>query len=127
MQQTCSDSANHIKKQIGDVTKKVFDVFGEDPKKQPVPREVQEAGIEKHARNQGHEGNLKAGVSRQEGRKAGWDRGVWKKQSVERSPGKCGFQADLVDKYDDVGEDQRDIDEGIGARWVEVLEWDEHG
>src|SRR6266704_3048126 len=127
MQQTCSDSANHIKNQIGDVSKKVFDVIAEDPKKQHVPSKVQEAGMQKHARNQGHEGNFKAGVSSQEGRKAGWDRGVWKKQGVERSLREGGFQADLVDKYDDIGEDQRVIDEGIGARLVEVLEWDEHG
>src|SRR5260370_34523182 len=120
MQQTRPDSANHIKKQIGDVSKKVFDVVAEDPKKQHVPSKVQGAGMKKHARNQGHEGNFKAGVSRQEGRKAGWDRGGWKKQSVERSPGKCGFQADFVDKYDDVREDQRDIEEEIGARWGEV-------
>src|SRR5260370_38737055 len=106
MQQTCSDSANHIKKQIGDVSKKVFDVVAEDPKKQHVPSKVQEAGMQKHARNQGHEGNFKAGVSSQEGRKAGWGRGVWKKQGVERSLRQGGFQADLVNKYNDVRADE---------------------
>ncbi len=83
--------------------------------------------MEKHAGKQGHEGYFKAGVSPQEGRETGRNRRVRKEYGFKGLAWERGLEAELVDKHNDVGEDQRDIDEGIGTCWVEVLERDEHG
>src|SRR5258708_39562956 len=88
---------------------------------------MEEAGMEKHTGYQRHEGHFEAGVPRQEGRETGRNCGVGEEQSFIGPAWESNLKAELVDKHGDVSEDQRDVDEGIGARRVEVLERDEHG
>src|SRR5260370_41781137 len=83
--------------------------------------------MEKHAGNQGHEGHFKAGVPRQEGGETGGERGAGEEQGFIGPARERQLEAELVGKHNDVGDDQREIDEGIGARRVEVLERTEHG
>jgi len=108
------------------VSQRVLDVVAEDPQEEHVSGEMQKAGMEEHARYQRQERDFKAGVPRKEGRKTGWDRGIRKEQGVEGTMRNRGFKTHLIEKYNDVGENQCDIHEGISARGIEVLEGDEH-
>jgi len=127
VQQTRPDSTAQIKEEVRNVPEEILDIVAEDPEKEHVSGEVQEAGMEKHAGNQGHEGYFKAGMSHQEGRETGRNRRIRKEQGIKGLAWERGLKAELVDKHNDVGQDQRDVDEGIGACWVEILERDEHG
>jgi hypothetical protein len=53
VEKTRSDPARHIKEEIGEVPEEVLDVVSEDPQKKHVSGDMQEAGMEKHAGNQG--------------------------------------------------------------------------
>ena len=127
MQQTRPDPTAEIKEEVRYVPEEIFDIVAEDPEKEHVSGEVQESGMEKHAGKQGREGYFKAGVSRQKGREAGRNRRVRKENGFKGLAWERGLEAELVDKHNDVDKNQRDVDEGIGACWVEVLERDEHG
>src|SRR6266849_3967400 len=127
MQQARTDPTEQIKEEIRQVPKKVLDIVAKNPEKEHVPGDVQEARMEKHAGNQGQEQDFKTSVSRQESRESSGDGGVREEQCVKGPAWEGSLEADFVDKYSDVGKDQRDIDEGIGARGVEVLERNEHG
>src|SRR6266566_987012 len=127
MQQTRPDPTGEIEEEIRYVPEEIFHIVAEDPEKEHVPGEVQEAGMEKHAGHQGHEGSLKAGMSHQEGRETSGNRGVGEEQGFIGPLRERSLEAELVNKHSEVGKDQRDVDEGIGSRRVEVLEWNEHG
>jgi hypothetical protein len=127
VQQTRPDPTDQVKEEVRDVPEKILNVVAEDPEKEHVSGDVPEVGVKEHAGDQGHERYFKAGMSREESRESGRDRRVGKEKGFIGPVRKGGFKADLVDKNGDVGEDQRDIDEGIGPRWVEVFERDEHG
>src|SRR5260370_27711748 len=127
MEQARPDSTDQIEEEIRYVPEEIFDIVAEDPEKEHVSGEVQEAGVKKHAGYQGHEGYFKAGTAHQEGGEPSRNRGVREEQGFKGLVRKCDFEAELVNKHNDVGKDQRDIDEGIGARRVEILERDEHG
>src|ERR1700687_6024696 len=127
MQQTRPDPTAQIKEEVRYVPEEIFDIVAEDPEKEHVPGEVQEPGMEKHAGHQGHEGSFKAGMSHQESRETGGNRGVREEQGFIGPLWERILEAKLVNKRSDVGKNQRDVDEGIGSRWVEVLEWNEHG
>src|SRR5713226_766562 len=127
MQQPRSDPTNQIKEEIRNMAEEIFDIIAKDPEKEHVPGDVQEARMKKHTGDQWQEGYFEAGVSGQEGGEAGRHCGVGEEQGVKRPMRERGFETELVNEQRDVGKDQRDIDERIGARWVEVLERDEHG
>src|SRR2546430_1061495 len=127
MQQTRPDPTDQIEEEIRNMPEEIFDIVTEDPEKEHVSGKVQEAGMEKHTGYQGHEGDFKAGVPRQESRETSRNRGVREEQGLVGPTRERDLKAKLVNKQGDVGKDQRAIDEGIGARWVEVLERDEHG
>src|SRR6266513_5988533 len=127
MQQTRPDPTGEIEEEIPYVPEEIFHIVAEDPEKKHVPGEVQEAGMEKHAGHQRHEGPFKAGMSDQESRETSGDRGVGKEQGFIGPLRERSLEAELVDKHSDVGKNQRDVNEGIGSRRVEVLEWNEHG
>src|SRR6267143_1221610 len=127
MQQTRPDPAREIEEEIPYVPEEILHIVAEDPEKEHVPGEVQEAGMEKHAGHQGHEGSFKAGMPHQESRETRRNRGVREEQGFIGPLRERSLEAELVDKHGDVGKNQRDVDEGIGSRRVEVLEWNEHG
>ena len=127
VQQSGAEPAREVKKEIQEVAEEILDIVPEDPKKEHVSGDVQEAGMEKHAGDQWQKGDLEAGVAGEECRDAGGDHGVRKKMGFKGAVRKSSLKAELVDEDHDVGEDQRDIDEGIGPRWVEIFERDEHG
>ncbi len=90
-------------------------VVAKDPQEEHVPAQVKPVGVEKHAGNQGQKGNFEANVSCKERGDPGGDRRVGEKQGLEGPPRERGLQADRVDKDGNVGKDQGDVDEGIGA------------
>ena len=126
MQEARANPAYHVKEEIGEVAKEVLDVIAEDPEEEHVSGEVQEAGMKKHTRDQRQERDVKGSASCKKSWETGGDRGVSEKQGVKRPAREGGFQTYLVEKDSDVGKDQRDIHEGIGARRIQVFEWDEH-
>src|SRR6266852_3643516 len=105
----------------------VFHVVAEDPEKKHVPGDMQPVGGEKHARDQWQERNFESGMTCQEGRDSRGHHAVRQKKRIGAALRKRRLQADLVNENRDVAENERDVDEGIGARWVEVLKRDEHG
>jgi hypothetical protein len=109
------------------MSEEIFHIVAENPEKEHVPGEVQESGMEKHAGHQGHEGSFKTGVSHQESRETSGNRGVREEQGFIGPVRERSLEAELVNKHSDVGKDKCDVDEGIGSRRVEVLEWNEHG
>jgi len=79
--------------------------------------------MEKHAGKQGHEGYFKSWRVPPGRQGNGQETVEYEKSTASKAlRGSGGLEAELVDKHNDVGEDQRDIDEGIRTCWVEVLE-----
>src|SRR5713226_4373160 len=127
VEQPSSDPADEVKEEISKMPEKVFHVVAEDPEKEHVPRDMQPVGMEKHARDQWQERNFESGMTCQEGRDSRGHHAVRQKKRIGAALRKRRLQADLVNENRDVAENERDVDEGIGARWVEVLKRDEHG
>ena len=77
------DPADQIEEEIRDVAKEIFDVVAKDPEKEHVPSDMQPAGVQKHAGDQGKERNFESRVSSQKGRESGRHRGVRKKEGIK--------------------------------------------
>jgi hypothetical protein len=107
--------AGQIKEEIREVPEKILDVVAEDPEEEHVAGNMQQAGVQKHARYQGQEGNFEAGVSRKERRNPGGNRGVREEQGLKGPVRERSLKANRIDKHRDVGKDQRNVDEGIRA------------
>src|SRR5258708_36646355 len=127
MEQARPDSTDQIEEEIRYVPEEIFDIVAEDPEKEHVSGEVQEAGVKKHAGYQGHEGYFKAGMAHQEGGEPSRNRGVRKEQGFKGAVRKGDFGAELVNKHNAVGKDQRDIDERLRARRAGILQRGVHG
>ena len=69
---------------------------------------------------------MKAGVPGEIGRDAGGNHGIRGDEGLERVLRHGGFEADFVQVDGDVSEDESDVDEGVGARRIEVFERNEH-
>ncbi len=126
VQKPRSDTADQVEKEVSEVAKEVLDVVAEDPEEKHVAGDVKPAEMEEHAGYQGKEGDFKAGVPGKERRNAGRHFGVSEEQRFKGAARHGGLETQPIEKYHYVGKDQGDVDEGIGARRVEVLERDEH-
>src|SRR5260370_10941151 len=127
VEQTGANPADQIEEEIREVAEEILDVVAKDPEKKHVSAQVKPVGVEKHAGNQGQEGNFEADMSCKERGNPGGNRGVGEKQGFEGPARERGLQADRVVKDSDVRYIHRVVNECIGAGGVEVLERDEHG
>jgi hypothetical protein len=78
--------------------------------------------MQKHAGKQGEKCPDEANVPVKEGRNAGWDRrvGQFKRFGIAKGQGV------LIEEYCDVGEDERNVHDGITSGRIVVLEGYEH-
>lgn len=100
----------------------ILDVVTEDPEEEHIAGDVQKAHVKKHAGEEGEEGGFEASVASQEAADVRWNGGV----GVKEDFGLSGREGELVEEDDDVGQDEKRIDDGRSAMGVEIFERDEH-
>ena len=100
----------------------VLDVVAKDPKEKHIAGDVQDPGVQKHAGEQRQKRGLKRSVAGKPGGEAGGDSGVGGHEQLKG----VGRQRVLVNKNEDVEEDERGVDDRVGAAGIQVFERNEH-
>jgi hypothetical protein len=122
VRETRTDAASKVEEKVGDVAEVVFDVIAEDPEEEHVTRDVQEAAVEEHAGENGEKGGFQASVAVEGQANVVGDGGIGEFEDLLLVSGECEF----VEEDDDVRQNEKSIDDGVGAARVQVFDRDEH-
>src|SRR5271155_209341 len=104
------------------MTVEVFHIVAKDPQKQHVPKNVRDAGMEKHARYERNDRSPKGCMASESSREAGWNRGIGDDEHLE---GVCG-ERQLIDEHRGVGQNQCRVNNGEGSARIQVFKRNEH-
>lgn len=122
MEEIRADAAEQIEEEIGEMAEVVFDVIAEDPEEEHVAADVKEARVEEHAGEQWQEGGFEGNVAGKESGDVRGDGGVRELEGVLLSGSEC----ELEKEDDDVREDEKNVNDGVGLVRIEIFERDEH-
>jgi len=119
--QSRTDPADDVKKQIWDMAEKVLHVVAEDPQEKHVPGNVEKSGMQEHACENWQKRHFKCSVPCKKGRDAGRHSGVARQERDVGFGSHRELQAQLIEEERHVGDDERDVDERVGSRGVDVF------
>lgn len=117
-----ADAASEVEEKIGEVAEVVLHVVAEDPKEEHVSGDVQEAAMQEHAGEDGEEGGLDVSVAVEGQADVRGDGGVGHDEGLIL----VGRERELIEKDDDVRQNEERVDDGVGLARIIVFERDEH-
>jgi len=117
-----TDAADEIEQEIREVAEVVFHVIAKNPEEEHVPGDMNESAMEEHASENGKKGEFEVVVAVEGGADMRRDRGVGHDEGIAL----VRAQGDLVKKDDDVRQNEKSVDDRVGAPRVQVFDGDEH-
>ena len=117
-----ADAANEIKEKVGKMAEVVFHVVAEDPEEEHVSGDVQKAAMHEHAGENGQEGGFETAVAVEGEADVVGDGGVGQLEGLVLMRRQC----ELIEKDDDVRQNEKSVDDRVGPARIQVFERDEH-
>ena len=115
-------TTDKIEEKVGEVAEIVFHVVAENPEEEHVPGEMHEAAVEKHAGEDREKRGFKAAVACEDRTDVRGDGGVGHHEGLVLVRG----QGELVEKDNNVRQNEKSVDDGVGPPRIQVFERDEH-
>ena len=117
-----TNAAKEIKQKIREVAEVVFHVIAKDPKKEHVPRDMHEAAVQEHAGENRNEGVFEVSMAGKGGADMRRNSGVGHDEGLTL----VRAQSDLIEEDDDVRQNEKSVDDRVGAPRIQVFDGDEH-
>ncbi len=122
MREAGTDAANKIEEKVWEVAKVVFHVVAEDPEEEHVSCDVQKAAMHEHAGENRQKGSFETAMAVEGEADVVGDGGVGQLEGLVLT----GRHCELIEKDDDVRQNEKGVDDRVGPARIQVFERDEH-